>query len=140
LWPQLPCLLHQAVAFSEERLPGLQDCCHQDLNNSRIRLLCTWLEAEKYACCVLYSPSHALLYKHNIHSFAFPEKCYIEGQLLSNMWFHSFDIGDAKRFCRSKSVVFCSVDTPSCLRFDWKSSWFKILGYLQVFFLKIHIA
>lgn len=56
LRPQLPCLLHQAVAFSEERVPGLQDCCHQDLNKSRLHLLCTWVDLKSLSLLRLVQP------------------------------------------------------------------------------------
>ena len=67
MWPELPCVLHQAVALSEEHLPSLQDCCHQDL---KYQLQARSVERggiEKKN--VLYSPLYMLLlYKHNIHS------------------------------------------------------------------------
>ena len=51
MWPWLPCVLHQAVALSEEHLPSLQDCCHQDL---KYQLQARSVERggiEKNICC-----------------------------------------------------------------------------------------
>ena len=67
MWPWLPCVLHQAVALSEEHLPSLQDCCHQDL---KYQLQARSVERGGIEKKMLFCTAHymLLLYKHTIHS------------------------------------------------------------------------
>ena len=85
MWPWLPCVLHQAVALSEEHLPSLQDCCHQDL---KYQLQARSVERggiEKNLFCTAHYICYCYINTTSIRCILQIEMPYF-GYLSSNLW------------------------------------------------------